>query len=134
VIVGSANPVTATSPQLVGRTSYNFVSWSDGGAQTHTVTAGAAPTTYTATFGLPPVGVTVSDFAFSPDRLRIAPGTTVTWTFNGPSNHTVTSLQNLFDSGAKAPGTTFSYTFTTTGSFQYRCTIHPTMRGRVVVR
>lgn len=49
VIVGSSNTVTAVSPQTSGSTYY-FQSWSDGGAQTHTVTAPSSTTTYTASF------------------------------------------------------------------------------------
>ena len=50
VIVGSTNSVGATSPQALGGTVYEFLSWSDGGAQTHQVVAPAEATTYTATF------------------------------------------------------------------------------------
>ena len=50
VIVGSANSISAPSPQSLGGTGYEFVSWSNGGAQTQLVTATAVPTTYTATF------------------------------------------------------------------------------------
>ena len=50
VIVGSANTISATSPQPKGPKSYAFVSWSDGGAQTHPIVAPAAATTYTARF------------------------------------------------------------------------------------
>ena len=50
VIVGSNNSVSAPSPQTLGGTSYEFSSWSDGGAQTHNITAPATATTYTATF------------------------------------------------------------------------------------
>jgi hypothetical protein len=42
--------LVATSPQKKGPQTYVFVSWSDGGAQTHTIRAPATPTTYTATF------------------------------------------------------------------------------------
>jgi hypothetical protein len=49
-IVGSANSVSAPSPQQSNNSTYNFVSWSDGGAQSHTITALAANTTYTATY------------------------------------------------------------------------------------
>jgi glucose/arabinose dehydrogenase/chitodextrinase len=49
VIVGSTTSVSATTPQTLGGTVYNFASWSDGGAQTHLITAGASAT-YTATF------------------------------------------------------------------------------------
>jgi PKD repeat protein len=51
VIVGSANSVTATSPQTLGGLSYAFSSWSDGGIRSHTIVAPAAPATYTANFG-----------------------------------------------------------------------------------
>jgi len=50
VIVGSRNSVSAPSPQRKGNKSYNFVSWSDGGAQTHDIIAPATATTYTARF------------------------------------------------------------------------------------
>jgi glucose/arabinose dehydrogenase len=50
VIVGSANSLTASSPQSLGGTTYEFVSWSNGGSQTQVVTAPAIPTTYRATF------------------------------------------------------------------------------------
>jgi hypothetical protein len=51
VIVGSQNSLSATTPQTLNGTSYAFSSWSDGGAQTHNVTAPASATTYTATYG-----------------------------------------------------------------------------------
>jgi glucose/arabinose dehydrogenase len=50
VIVGSSNSVSAPSPQSLNGTSYGFSSWSDGGAQTHNITAPATATTYTATY------------------------------------------------------------------------------------
>jgi len=50
VVVGSANSVSAPSPQQFKRATYNFTSWSDGGAQSHTIIAPAVNTTYTATY------------------------------------------------------------------------------------
>jgi glucose/arabinose dehydrogenase len=50
VIVGSTNSISATSPQMKGKRSYLFSSWSDGGAQSHSIVAAASPTTYTARF------------------------------------------------------------------------------------
>src|SRR4051794_9915358 len=50
VIQGSGLTVTAPTPVTIGGTTYAFSSWSDGGALTHTVTAPATATTYTATF------------------------------------------------------------------------------------
>jgi glucose/arabinose dehydrogenase len=49
-VVGSANSVSAPSPQQFNKSTYNFISWSDGGPQSHTITAPAANTTYTATY------------------------------------------------------------------------------------
>jgi glucose/arabinose dehydrogenase len=50
VVAGSANSVSAPSPQQFNKSTYNFVSWSDGGAQSHTITAPAVNTTYTASY------------------------------------------------------------------------------------
>jgi len=50
VVVGSANTVSAPSPQQFNKSTYYFSSWSDGGPQSHTVTAPAVNTTYTATY------------------------------------------------------------------------------------
>jgi glucose/arabinose dehydrogenase len=50
VIQGSTNSLSATTPQTVGGTTYQFASWSDGGAQTHNIVAPQTAATYTATF------------------------------------------------------------------------------------
>ena len=50
VIQGSTNTVSAITPQMKGRKSYTFSSWSDGGTQTHTITAPATNASYTARF------------------------------------------------------------------------------------
>jgi glucose/arabinose dehydrogenase len=50
VIVGSANTISAVSPQGKGKQQYAFQSWSDGGAQTHSIVAPASSATYTARF------------------------------------------------------------------------------------
>jgi glucose/arabinose dehydrogenase len=50
VVVGSANSVSAPSPQQFNKSTYNFTSWSDGGPQSHTITAPAVNTTYTAVY------------------------------------------------------------------------------------
>jgi glucose/arabinose dehydrogenase len=49
VILGSVNSVSAVTPQALGNTNYKFVSWSDGGSQSHNITGNAAAT-YTATY------------------------------------------------------------------------------------
>jgi hypothetical protein len=50
VIVGSTNSISATTPQTKGPKTYTFSSWSDGGAQTHNITAPATAATFTARY------------------------------------------------------------------------------------
>lgn len=50
VIIGSANSISATSPQTLGTTTYAFDTWSDGGARTHTIVAPSAAATYNANY------------------------------------------------------------------------------------
>ncbi|MDR3686702.1 MAG: cupredoxin family copper-binding protein [Coriobacteriia bacterium] len=77
--------------------------------------------------------VTIANFAFSPSNVTVAVGGTVTWTNNDSVPHTVTGAD--FDSGPLSPGKTFSHTFPKAGSFDYKCTIHPSMApGKVTVQ
>ena len=86
---------------------------------------------------------------FSPTKLSIKFGDTVTWKNNDREGHTVTSGQSsgrfgwmsddfgtpdgLFDSGRFLPGETWSYTFEKVGVIPYYCTIHPWMEGIIIV-
>ena len=81
------------------------------------------------------VSVVIKNFAFTPDIVEISKGTTVTWTNDDGVRHTVTSVpQGTFDSGPIDPGKTYSYTFNQAGTFEYSCTIHPSIpHGNVVV-
>jgi glucose/arabinose dehydrogenase len=49
-IVGSLSSIAAPASQTVSGVEYRFVSWSDGGAQTHDITAPSQNTTYTGTY------------------------------------------------------------------------------------
>jgi plastocyanin len=71
--------------------------------------------------------------SYRPASLTVAAGTTVTWHNTALIPHTVTALDGAFGSGRIEGGASFSYTFTTPGTFAYMCTIHPTMKGTVVV-
>jgi glucose/arabinose dehydrogenase/PKD repeat protein len=64
VIVGSSNSVTATSPQTLGVQTYAFVSWSDGGTQSHQIVAPATNSTYTATYQAVGIGFIPSADAY----------------------------------------------------------------------
>src|SRR4051794_4215731 len=77
--------------------------------------------------------VTIVDFAFQPASLEVTAGTTVTWTNSGAAPHTVTADDGAFDSGTLQPGSTFSFTFDTPGTFAYHCEIHPNMTATIIV-
>lgn len=86
----------------------------------------------------PPVAgnaVTIKNFAFAPAALVVAAGTTVTWTNQDSDDHTVTSRGSggPLNSSPLNPGQTYSYTFTTPGTYNYMCTIHPFMVATVTV-
>jgi len=70
---------------------------------------------------------------YSVNVLEIPVGTTVTWTNQDPIIHTVTAVDESFDSGFMREGETWSYTFEEPGEFEYLCTPHPWMRAKVIV-
>lgn len=79
--------------------------------------------------------VEVKDFSFKPKDITVKVGTTVTWTFNDDADHNVDP--NGGSEPAKSPdlasGKTFTHKFTKPGTFEYRCDIHNSMTGSVVV-
>jgi plastocyanin len=80
------------------------------------------------------------DQAFQPDPVIIKANGTVTWTNKDNVVHTVTSgdgfnsqdMGKVFDSGML--GGWYSHLFNATGTYNYFCQIHPTMKGKVIVR
>ncbi len=77
--------------------------------------------------------IIIADFSFNPSELTIKKGEKVTWLNNDSTTHTVTSDTGEFDSGDLANGSKFSHTFDKTGTFKYKCTIHPDMAGTIIV-
>ncbi len=84
----------------------------------------------------PPSGnaasVSISNFAFNPQQLTVAKGTTVQWTNNDSVAHSVNS--DLFNSPLISTGQSFEFTFNSTGSFDYHCAVHPSMTGTIIVQ
>jgi len=78
--------------------------------------------------------VKIDNFNFTPPTLVVAPGTTVTWTNDDDSPHSVREKDGKFKSAALDTDDTFSQTFTAPGEFEYFCSIHPRMTGKVVVK
>jgi plastocyanin len=78
--------------------------------------------------------VEIKDYTYTPATLTIAAGTTVTWTNDDSVPHTVTASDGSFDSGNLNPGQSFSFTFSTPGSYPYVCQYHAGMQGTIVVQ
>src|ERR1700739_3533630 len=77
--------------------------------------------------------VTIDNFAFAPATLTVRVGSTVTWTNKDEEPHTVAASDGSFHSPGMGTGATFAHTFSTAGTFDFVCSIHPMMRGTVVV-
>lgn len=76
--------------------------------------------------------VSIKDFAFSPAVLNIGIGKTVTWTNNDSTIHRISGAG--FEGGDLNNGQSYSYTFTSAGTFDYICKIHPSMKGQIIVK
>ena len=79
--------------------------------------------------------VTIANYAFSPANLSVRAGDKVTWTNTDTAPHdaTTTSAPVAFHSPRLEKGQSWSYTFTTPGTYSYICSIHPDMHATVVV-
>jgi plastocyanin len=76
---------------------------------------------------------------YSPSSIEVILGTAVTWTNQDNVPHGVVfspvliSSQDIWQSGPLYRGESFTYTFTSRGTFSYRCSEHPEMLGIVIV-
>ncbi|BBY22620.1 hypothetical protein MSTO_28250 [Mycobacterium stomatepiae] len=77
--------------------------------------------------------VAIDGFAFAPATLTVRAGTAVTWINRDEEPHTVAATDGSFHSPGMATGASFTHTFSTAGTFDYVCSIHPMMHGTVVV-
>jgi plastocyanin len=77
--------------------------------------------------------VTIADFAFDPDGLTVAAGTTVTFTNEDSAAHTATAEDDSFDTGELEGGDSAEVTFDEPGEVSYFCNIHNYMQGTVTV-
>lgn len=75
--------------------------------------------------------ISIIDFTYSPVETKIPVGGTVIWTNKDAVPHTVSGLD--FTSGVMNPGDSFTYSFDSDGIYEYACSLHPQMKGTVVV-
>ena len=86
--------------------------------------ADAAPVVHT---------VTIDGFEFHPPEVTVGKGDVVVWVNKDPVPHTATAKGAALDSGSIAASGSFRFTATREGRFDYVCTLHPTMKGVLVV-
>lgn len=111
---------------VLGGGYYLFTRSGSNGAPAQTVSPTASPANETV--------VNIQNFSFSPVTLSVKTGATVTWTNNDSATHTVTSdADGILNSPSLSSGQSFSYTFSTPGTFSYHCAVHPMMKGTIVV-
>ncbi|HTH81063.1 MAG TPA: cupredoxin family copper-binding protein [Ramlibacter sp.] len=77
--------------------------------------------------------IKIEGMQFPHATVSVNRGDTVTWRNNDVVPHTVTA-PGRFDSGAIAPGKTFSRKMDRPGTYDYVCTYHPGMKGRIQVK
>jgi plastocyanin len=121
---GSSSGSSTTAPTVVTTTPPP-----SGSSATASVDV-AAPDGSTGEYGQ---GKNEATSSFAPGNVTIAIGGTVTWTNHDITAHTTTNLSGLWN-GSLGPGASFSRAFPTAGTFEYKCTLHPTMSGSVTVK
>ncbi len=78
--------------------------------------------------------VTIDNFSFTPSTLTVDAGTTVTWINNDDVPHTVVETMKRFHSEVLDTDGKYAHTFDRQGTFDYFCSVHPHMTGKVVVQ
>jgi plastocyanin len=76
--------------------------------------------------------VNVVDFGYMPSVTRIRVGQTVVWQNGGRELHDVTGDDD-WHSGPIEGSSAYRHTFGFEGTFTYRCSVHPDMRGTIIV-
>ena len=76
--------------------------------------------------------VDITGKGFSPNRLTLKAGDSVSWTNTDSRDHTVTGPG--FGSGNIKPGGRFSFRFPKPGNYPYSCSLHPRMKGTIIVQ
>lgn len=83
--------------------------------------------------GMSATEVKIDNFSFSPAALTVTAGTTVTWINHDDIPHNIVSSEQKFKSKPLDTDDKYSFTFSTPGTYQYFCGLHPKMVGKVIV-
>ena len=78
--------------------------------------------------------VVIEAMRYTPEAIEINAGDTVIWKNRDAFPHTATAEDRSFDSGEIASGGTWKFVARRKGVFPYVCTLHPTMKAKLLVR
>jgi amicyanin len=81
-----------------------------------------------------PAAVRIDNFTFNPPEINIPAGTAVTWKNEDDIPHTVVATNKAFRSKAMDTNDEYSFVFTAPGTYDYFCSLHPHMTGKVIVK
>jgi amicyanin len=81
-----------------------------------------------------PNQVVIDNFTFAPPELTVAVGTTVKWINHDDIPHTVVDTNKTFRSKALDTDDSYSFTFSSAGTYDYFCSLHPHMQGKIIVK
>lgn len=104
-------------------------------AATTGATASGAPASDVAAAATTPPRIVIKNFAFHPAKLTVKPGVKVTVVNQDSTAHTVTATKNKeFNTKTIGPGKTVTFTAPkAAGTYDYICTIHTFMKGKLIV-
>ncbi|MEA1924539.1 MAG: cupredoxin domain-containing protein [Candidatus Altiarchaeota archaeon] len=133
------SPLHAVAYYDNGDSSFNPLSdYRTDYAEEFTVTEGTTSTTTTTTTSTTTTHqptlehIVIKDFEFKPDNLIIHKGDTVKWINRDSAEHRIIA-SNVFNSGMLQKDENFAHTFKMGGVYSYRCSIHPVMKGTIIV-
>ena len=81
-----------------------------------------------------PAQVHIENFQFHPETLEVPVGTTVVWVNDDEEIHALFAVDQSFRSPGLDGAATFAHRFSAPGTYEIRCSLHPQMKGTIVVR
>ena len=80
--------------------------------------------------------ITIDNFTFTPAQVTVAAGTKVTWMNRDDIPHTITDAgtPRSFKSAPLDTGDSFSFVYSSPGTYHYFCSLHPHMQGTIIVQ
>lgn len=80
------------------------------------------------------VEVIISNLSFQPASITVGRGSTIVWRNQDTVSHTVTAGDGSFNSGTIVAGDMFEQRFDKVKTYTYSCSIHPEMKGMIIVK